>query len=158
MLKWYWMSTQKQCVCRASRGGIVDVERHVGKCSKKCKKKNDFDLTRGRTWNLLMSDQSYSMNRSQAPCHWAIRPVVILLMDDENFIMNILKHFVVKVSKCPALCGLHAKNDVCKRPTSSAFGTNTTLRQQHSHSVSIALTTQHKRLGYPPDRATSYVT
>jgi hypothetical protein len=35
------------------------------------------DLTRGRTWNLLISEFSGLTpgNRSQAPCHWAIRPM-----------------------------------------------------------------------------------
>ena len=42
------------------------------------KKKND--LTRGRTWNLLMStiQIDHLIYRSQAPCHWAIRPDVDL--------------------------------------------------------------------------------
>ena len=38
--------------------------------SEQTPKKNDFDLSRARTCNLLI--------RSQAPCHWAIRPSSVL--------------------------------------------------------------------------------
>ena len=48
------------------------------------KKKKDVclssDLRRDRTCNLLIST-----NRSQAPCHWASRPVVVgVVVDDSN--------------------------------------------------------------------------
>ena len=48
------------------------------------KKKKDVclssDLRRDRTCNLLIST-----NRSQAPCHWASRPVVVGVgVDDSN--------------------------------------------------------------------------
>jgi hypothetical protein len=45
-------------------------------CKKKDGNRNRYkaknDLTRGRTWNLLID-----RNRSQAPCHWAIRPMLL---------------------------------------------------------------------------------
>src|SRR5690606_32706344 len=36
------------------------------------------DRTRGRTWNLPLSNGSKSSTRRRTPCHWAIRPVVVV--------------------------------------------------------------------------------
>ena len=70
---WYLLH-EASCIC--------DSERSPDRVGKKKRKAffescadNKNDLTRGRTWNLLISD--LGGNRSQAPCHWAIRPVDI---------------------------------------------------------------------------------